>query len=458
MMPKKSKQNNSKARDFPQHFVFLIIILLFLATNITFAFHLQREIVPDEHAHIRLTEAFDTTLGIPGETEEILMGGNVIEGNPFLYYWILARFRNFVKWIFPSITNERLFLVSRAFNSFLSAGTLFVIYLLARAVIKKPWLTLLPSFIMANLQTFFMVSAGINYDNLNNLLCAIAIYLIIKIVKQDQQAFWLNSFGLAIVLGLAGLTKKTSLPLIVIIFFIWLFYVIKNKPAKVGLNFLSIFLIILAVLSVGANIYMYGRNLLVYKTLVPHCFSVKEESFCVNSNYYVRWLEAGQLEKLSYAEVKEQGLPGLLDYFVNHWMKVMLSRNIGAFGHKVWENPLIESYQLALILIAMMGLSQIRKPKMTVLCLLIIALVYTVFLYLYNYNEQLFYAFAGFGIQGRYIYPVIPAFLVIITRIVEELRPKFMFYFTQAAVVLITILGGPVQFLYYYKDYFYTWF
>ncbi len=149
---------------------------------------------------------------------------------------------------------------------------------------------------------------------------------------------------------------------------------------------------------------MYGRNLLVYKTLVPHCFSVKEESFCVNSNYYVRWLEAGQLEKLSYAEVKEQGLPGLLDYFVNHWMKVMLSRNIGAFGHKVWENPLIESYQLALILIAMMGLSQIRKPKMTVLCLLIIALVYTVFLYLYNYNEQLFLCVCGFWYSGGEIY------------------------------------------------------
>ena len=453
-----NKQNKPKEGMLPQHIIFLLLIMLFLATNIIFAFHLQREIVPDEHAHIRITEAFDHTLGIPEETEEILLGGNVIEGNPFLYYWILARFRNVIKLLFPSIKNETLFLVSRFFNSFLSAGTLFMIYLLAREIIKNPWLAILPSFIMANLQTFFMVSAGINYDNLNNLLCATSIFLIINIVKQNQKTFWLDSLILAIVLGLAGLTKKTSFPLIVIIFFIWFFYVIKNKPEKVKLNFLNVILLILALISLGANFYMYSRNLLVYKTLIPHCFSVEKESFCVNSNYYVRWFETGQLERIKFFEVKKLGFPGLFNYFVNHWTKVMLSRNIGAFGHKVWENPLNSSYELALILILMMGLSQIRKPQKPILCLMIISLVYTVFLYLYNYNEQLLYAFAGYGIQGRYIYPTIPAFLVIITRIIEELRPKIMFYFTLVAVVLITILGGTVQFLYYYKEVFHSWF
>ncbi len=457
-MPTKNEKENPKAKNVSQHIVFLIIILLFLATNITFAFHLQREIVPDEHAHIRITEAFDTTLGIPEETEEILLGGNVIEGNPFLYYWILARFRNVVKLLFPSIKNEALFLVSRFFNSFLSAGTLLIIYILARKVIINPWIAILPSFIMANLQTFFMVSAGINYDNLNNLFCALAIFLIIKIVKDDQKTVWLNSFGLAIVLGLAGLTKKTSLPLIVIIFFIWLFYVIKKKPVKIEWSFLSTILLIIAIISLGANIYMYGRNLLVYKTIVPHCFSVAEKNFCVNSNYYVRWLQTGQSEKLKLSELKELGHPGPIKYYINHWMKVMISRNTGAFGHKTWYNPLNKSYEMALVLIAMLWLSQIKKPKKTMSCLLLIALVYTVVLYLYNYNEQLLYAFAGFGIQGRYLYPIIPAYLVIIARIIEGIKPKFMLYIISAAIVLLTILGGPIQFLYYYKDYFYTWF
>ncbi len=136
----------------------------------------------------------------------------------------------------------------------------------------------------------------------------------------------------------------------------------------------------------------------------------------------------------------------------------MISRNTGAFGHKTWYNPLNKSYEMALVLIAMLWLSQIKKPKKTMSCLLLIVLVYTVVLYLYNYNEQLLYAFAGFGIQGRYLYPIIPAYLVIIARIIEGIKPKFMLYIISAAIVLLTILGGPIQFLYYYKDYFYTWF
>jgi len=439
------------------HIAFITFLLFFGVGNILFALHLQRGIVPDEYARICIVEAFDETLGIPEETEKILLKGNVIEGNPFLYYWVLARIRNLVRLLFPSITSEALFLISRVFNSLLSVGTLIVTYILSRDVIKNPWLAILPPFVFANLQTFFMISAGISYDNLNNLLCVIAIFFFIKLVREKEKNFWRKTFVLGIVLGLAGLTKKTSLPLIIIVFLLWLYELMKNKPKWDKLSTFTGFLLVFSVIILAANVYMYGRNLVLYRTLIPGCHAIETAELCDQSNYYLRWKDIGQLEKLRLSDLRSLGYPGPLEYYFTHWMTIMLTRNIGAFGHKVWNNPLGEAYGLALIVIAMAGFSQLKKPTKVTWNLILISFFYIVFLYFYNYNEQLYYAFAGIAIQGRYIYPVIPALLILITLILESIKPKFMYYFMIIFVIVITLLGGPFQFLYYYNDYFYSW-
>lgn len=79
-------------------------------------------------------------------------------------------------------------------------------------------------------------------------------------------------------------------------------------------------------------------------------------------------------------------------------------------------------------------------------------------LFIYNYDMQLYYAFKGFAIQGRYIFPVISCFLILITCVLESLRPKALSILMISYIVLLSIAAGPIQIIYYYQSFFTNWF
>ncbi|NLA79936.1 MAG: hypothetical protein GX853_04210, partial [Chloroflexi bacterium] len=418
--------------------------------------HLQKEIIPDEATHSLVIREFDKTLGIPSETADTIRNGVIIEGNPFLYYWILARARNVVSFLRPGTTENQLFHFTRIINILFSVATLFTTWLIAKKLIKSPWFQLLPTFLLANLQMFFLLATGINYDNLVNLLCATALLLLLNIIKNDR--FWLNSILLALTLGLAGLTKKTTIPFIGILFIIWLFLYFEKKPKLERPNNWLFLLIAVTIAVLAGNVVMYSRNIILYKTLIPNCHIINKDLPCDTSYIYQRWLRHNIPEKLSLKDARELGLPNLVNYYFGHWSTVMLERTVGILGHKSFYNPLFDIFSFTLIILAMLGLAFVRKPPVGLKLLGFLALFYTITLYLYNYNDQLYYAFAGYALQGRYIFPVIVPFLIFISYIIESIKPIFFKIMATTSIIILSIIGGPIQFLYFYKSIFIYWF
>ena len=435
---------------------FILLLFLFLLGTSLTAVNLQGGIIPDEGAHSMLIGEFEKTPGIPPETEATIKRGVFIEGNPFLYYWLAARLRNLLTFIVPSVPATALIYLDRFFNVFSSVANLVVVWLIARKVIKNVWLQLLPPFLLANTLMFFFLSSGSNYDNLINLLSSLSILFAVRLVKRED--FWRNSFWLFLVLALAGLTKKTALPLIGILMIVWLVILIYTKPKWHIPQGRKLTLFVLALAAIGMNVFMYGRNLLVYKTLIPGCYQLATETQCLTSGFIVREMTYALEEKMTIPEAVAEGHPDPVSYYFGYWSRVMVARNVGVHGHKRYINPLSSIVRFTLLGFVLAGLGFVRKPPKELLLLAAIAAAYTLTLFIYNYDMQLYYAFKGFAIQGRYIFPVISCFLILIAYLLETLRPKVLRIATISYVVILSIMTGPLQILYYYQSFFKGWF
>lgn len=435
---------------------FLLFLSLFILGASLTALNLQGGIIPDEGAHSMLIGEYKKTAGIPPETAATIKRGVFIEGNPFLYYWLAARLRNLLTFLVPSAPPPTYFYLDRLFNVFCSAANLVVVWLISRKVIKNAWMQLLPSFLLANILMYFFLSSGSNYDNLLNLLCSLTILFAVRLIKGED--FWQNSFWLFLFLGLAGLTKKTAIPLIGILMIIWLTILIHRKPSWHVLQGKRWIPLILALAAIGMNIFMYGRNLLVYKTIIPGCEELATETQCLTSNFIVRKMEYGLDEKMTIREAVTAGYPDPVRYYFGYWSRVMISRNVGVHGHKIYLNPLEGLVRVTIIGLIVAGFGSVRKPSKEVLLLAVIASAYTLTLFVYNYDMQLTYAFKGFAIQGRYIFPVISCFLILIAYVLESLRPKALQIAAIAYVVLLSAAAGPLQIIYYYRIFFTNWF
>ncbi len=433
----------------------LLLFLFFLGTSLT-AVNLQAGIIPDEEAHTMLIGEFEKTPGIPPETDATIKRGVFIEGNPFLYYWLAARLRNMLSFVFPSAPATTHFYLDRFFNVFCSAANLVVVWLMSRKLIKNTWLQLLPPFLLANTLMFFFLSSGSNYDSLLNLLSSLSILFAVLLVRGED--FWQNSFWMFLILALAGLTKKTALPLIGFLSIAWLVIFLSTKPQWRTLKGKKMLPLLLALAAINMNIFMFGRNLLVHHTLIPGCAQLATETQCLTSTFIIREMEHALDEKMTIQEAVAEGYPDPVSYYLGYWSRVMTSRNVGVHGHKIYSNPLKNIVRFTLLGIIVTGFAFIRKPKKEMLLLLAIGVMYMLTLFIYNYDMQLYYAFKGFAIQGRYIFPVISCFLILITCVLESLRPKALSILMISYIVLLSIAAGPIQIIYYYQSFFTNWF
>jgi len=161
---------------------------------------------------------------------------------------------------------------------------------------------------------------------------------------------------------------------------------------------------------------------------------------------------------MTIPEAVAEGHPDPVSYYFGYWSRVMVARNVGVHGHKRYINPLSSIVRFTLLGFVLAGLAFVRKPPKELLLLAAIAAAYTLTLFIYNYDMQLYYAFKGFAIQGRYIFPVISCFLILIVHLLETLHPKVLRIAAISYVIILSIAAGPLQIIYYYQSFFTNWF
>ena len=446
-------QNNTKI-------VLLIILAIFLSYSLFLATNLKRGIIPDEPAHLIFSKHYSTTWGIPEDTVETYSQGWYIQHNPFLYYWINGRAINFIHSIYPTVSEWQILVSLRILSVLYSIGTLIFCYLLSKEIITDKWWQLLPPFLLSNTLMFVFLSGGVNYDNLANLLSMAGLFYLIRVLKKKN--FVLNSMFWMICISLGTLVKYPILPLALIMFIIWAIFILANRNNLSIENVSSKRVIILGIillLTVTGNLLIYGVNIIKFDSILPACNQILTEEQCELSPYFQRHQEIGLDKKLTVLESIELGYPNPVKYFFDSWIDFMLYRIFGILGHmSYFPSHIIIFYKLLLFWIILLGVRYIEKPSITILSIFGIFVFYLLVLFYQNYNSELTYGFIQVALQGRYIFPVIGLFYVIMSFMLNIVKKKPIEIITLIFIISLFLIGGPIKFILKYDLIFSYWF
>jgi hypothetical protein len=443
--------------------ILVVLLVIFTAYAGYMALNLNVSLIPDEPAHFTFSKHFATTLGIPQDTYETYSWGWYIKGSPFLYYWINGRLINLIKFIYPGISESSLLISLRLVNVAYGLCTVIFCFLISKEVIKIQWWQLLPVFLLTNILMFVFVSAGVHYDNLANLFSMIALFFFVRVLKQHNSL--VSSLAWMISIGLGTLVKYTILPLALIMIIEWLIFIILNRKIlrPLQIDFVkTVTLSLIFVLIFIGNFAIYGINLIKYQSITPGCREILLESQCEISPFERRHEELALESKLSLLESISEGYPSPVRYTLNDWAYHILLRTFGLSGHKAYfPFDIISLYQILFYLIVLLGISHLIywKSFSTIdKYLLGIIIFYTIVLFVKNYNSELTYGFRQVAVQGRYLFPVIGAIIILTTKIIKEI-PLRLFQIASLAFLMVLIFwGGPLTLILKYQTEFSSWF
>lgn len=440
-------------------YIFVIILLIFfIITTIIISLKLDQGIIPDEPTHFALVKQFSTTLTIPDDTLETYKRGVYIKDNPFLFYWIEARILNLINFAYPNLGVRNQLIALRISNVFFSILTVITIFSISCEVITRQWFRLLPIFILVNTMMFVVLSAGVNYDNLTNLLAAISILLLLRILKGENKIN--NTLLLIFMVCLGMLTKKTFAPLALILAVVWIINYIKKRDTWKnitisGFNRVMLFLLLFVVL---LTTELYLGNIIQYHGLTPDCEEILSADQCANSPFVRRKETLGLPQKLTPNEAVQKGYPSIIRY-IPSWIRLNALRIFGVLGHKNYFQPKLVTLILSLFFLAYIQCLFLRENiNINIIILSVILIFYSITLLITNYNFELTFGFIHVALQGRYLFPVLAGLLVVPSYFLSQSKFEIISYGISIAMIVVIFLAGPIKFLIDYQTIFNEWF
>ena len=350
---------------FNTQLLLALLILVFSGYAVYVATHLQRDIVPDEPYHFAVSKSFAPTWGIPEDVFEARSMGVSTRQNPFFAYWLNGRALNLLNWVKPNSSEWQQLVFLRLVNVVYSIGTVIFAYLFSKELIQHKWWSLLPVFILTNTLMFVLLSGGVSYDNLTNLLSIAGLYYLLRVLKGKD--FVINSLLWLILIALGALTKETILPLALGMTVAWVIFVIKNR-SNLDLTVLKtsraiVLLFVMALLVVG-NLAIYGLNLIRYQSLTPACSDVYTLEFCQSTAQAIRRQQLALPEKLTVFQAFRQGYPEPIRYAFDTWIRAMLMKTFGIMGGQKSSYPIgIAYFHILLYWMIALGIRYYRKTS-----------------------------------------------------------------------------------------------
>lgn len=434
--------------------IFLVMLVVFVVCAAYFALHLHKAIVPDEPGHFYISTLFAGTWGTPQPTDySFALGNSQFNRQPFIYYWINGRLLNLLTLIMPAVSEWRQLLFLRLVSVIYSTLTVIYTYFLALEIIRKRWWPLLVVFLSTSTLMFVFLSGGVSYDNLANLCAVAGTYYLVKVLKGQKiithSLFWI------FVIGLGVLAKKTILPLAAVMFIFWLVYMIRNRRMinlKSERKWQLVVTGLLALLTIGLNLSVYGVNLVRFGEPIPDCTDIYAQQQCDLSVFVRRAKEMGfPEEKLTLRDVIEQRKTNPLTYLDEYWFNRMLTTIYGIMGHQAYYPTLIITfYWLLYIFIFIIAIKYWEKRDYIFYTLLALVISYTIAIFLESYNEELMSGFRHVAIQGRYLFPVLGILYVLIADFLSRISHGLVRRLSVAYTLFLFALGGPVLFLLFF--------
>lgn len=435
----------------------ILLLALFVFFSSYVALKLKTGIAPDEVGHFEFSKLFSYTLGIPKDSDTTNALGWQIAYNPFLYYWINGRLIGLLKSINSTITDNQLLIFLRFTSVLYSTLNLVVFYKILVELINNERYRLFSFFLLSQTLMFVFLSGSVTYDNLTNLLCSLGILFFIRFLKNIKPLT--NSLLLIISLFLASLIKYTVVPLILFIMILWVFTIIRKKMSFKGSERLPWVLLLIALMLISVNVYLYGHNLLKFQGLTPSCTEVLSVKQCNLNPFSIRDQQLSIGPKMSISESISKGYPNPLEYVVYSWIPNMLYRIYGILGQlSYFPSHIIIVIYLLYIWYLLLAARYIYRLPYVLNCLILLFLTYSFVLFVMNYESELQYGFKQIAMQGRYIFPVIMIFYALLGYILESTKSKLLKLSTAVISILLILYAGPIKFLVKANSLFPGWF
>ena len=431
--------------------LFGVIILLFVVFSIYLALNLKMGVSPDSYYHLEVSQAYSETLGIPENTPETYKWRDITR-IPYLSFWINGRILNLNELTF----NLDEVIVLRLSNVLTAIGTLILVYLISKRLIKNKWGQILPVFLLSNTLMFVFLSSSINYDNLVVLLSTASLYFLLKFLQEPEKLS--NTLLIFVVLLLGTLTKTSVLPLALIIFIIWSVVLLKKKILKKEFleQFLTLPNILLTIgffLLVILNFNVYGVNMITFRKITPECTQVLTYNQCLENGVFVRSMyeiptifEGGIIESAKL--VLEGERIGPLRYLL-FWTVEMSKKIVGIMGDR--SLFMRDEYLPFYFVFFFIGLYMVFKNRKSLSkedkALGLISLFYIlVVAYYVNYKAYMRTDWMDLGLQGRYIFPVLPIGYVIFSKYFIKIKNTKVLNILLTALVILFLMGNYIYF------------
>ncbi|MEW6428401.1 MAG: hypothetical protein AB1568_10240 [Thermodesulfobacteriota bacterium] len=421
------------------------LLLYFLFKLCWFAIRIGPDIFPDEVTWFGISRLFSHSLLPPADSPASYQYG-LITTVPTLYFWLMG------KLLALNVTPLDDLIFLRFCNIVIALATLHFGWHLARTVMDHGAARLLFLAMLTNTLMFTFLSASVSYDNLTNMLAAMAIYYAVRFrLERNPHLLLLCLAGLF----LGGLTKLAFLPFAFLVLAGLLALEWRNLSGF-GKGFAGLFtqrrplalaLLALLLVSGALNVKLYLGNLVRYSALQPQMDRVVGLEAALQYRIFARDYIANQFRSgaISYTEAvrmtalikhegdrqgalyllqdalrqKTEGPEPRLDrfHYAFVWTELMGDKIFGIMAHK---NLFRSDRELALYsLIFLLALACCLRRftaadlRTTAPLLLGVAGGYTlIVMQLVNYRTYLGPGIIDLALQGRYLFPVLVPFLL----------------------------------------------
>jgi 4-amino-4-deoxy-L-arabinose transferase-like glycosyltransferase len=431
--------------------ILVLLLVLFAVCASYFALHLKRGVIPDEPSHFYVSTLFSTTWGVPEVTERALtLGHRQFDRFPFLYYWINGRVLHLTSLALPAMSEWQGLLVLRITSVLYSLLSLVFVYFLAVETLRKRWWPLLAVFFTSSTLMFTFMSGGVSYDNLTILCATAGIYYLARTLQGKR--LLTNSLMWIFFIGLGALVKKTILPLALVMFICWIvFLIVKRKQLslKLAINWKLIITTVLTLAVIGVNLSLYGVNLVRYGSLLPKCKELHTPAQCDLSVFKQRAAELEfPQEKLDLWDVFTMKKQGPVNYLSEFWLDGMRNGVYGILGHEVYIPVHLDSYySLFFFFILLIAVRYWGARDIVFYALLLLVAAYFGTIFYLNYTSELDTDFRHIAIQGRYLFPVLAPFYVLVVEFISRIRHTVVCRLMLAYSLVLFTIGGPAYFL-----------
>jgi hypothetical protein len=467
-----------------------LLLIYFGMRLVFFALYISSFVPPDEVTHAGLCKVFSRVFLLPANSPETHEFG-LVTNIPWLYYWIMGKLLHLNIFGLPDLVFLRLLNIPLAF------GTVSYAIRLLRLLTEDRLARLLLLVVLTNSAMFSLLSASVSYDNLTNLLAAMAIYY--------QFAFFRDRSGSLLAASLfcqmvGSLTKITFLPLILALNVMLLIHEgsnLRNFPAAVRQYFQASarrawLAVLLLLIAAGLNLQLHAGNYLRYRTLTPSMSTVVSPTAAMDYRMDARGMIFNQYKdgKISYmdalilaGEIKHPGDKAdtfflLMNYqniksnpklwmgplaYVKFWFQTMVGTTVGIKAHLgMFKSPQYLVPVYLVMALAALGFFVRWRPRESgwiTPALAAIALFYAgYFLHEINYDSYLNYGEPGLTVYGRYLFPIIvPIYLLLCHYLLQLFRNDYIRTALALATALLFISYDFPWFLMHATPEWFTW-